>query len=76
MDTQLIIAILAELKELWLISKQENLLALSSLSYSEYAEAFGVTKNHIAARIRYLIKYGYIKRDEEGRLVVLKTDIK
>lgn len=35
-----------------------------------------MTKNHIAARIRYLIKYGYIKRDEEGRLVVLKSDIK
>lgn len=31
MDTQLIIAILAELKELGLISEQENLLALSSL---------------------------------------------
>jgi hypothetical protein len=31
MDTQLIIAILAELKELGLIREQENLLALSSL---------------------------------------------
>lgn len=47
-----------------------------SLSYSEYAEALGVTKNHIAARIRYLIKYGYIKRDEEGKLIVIRTDVK
>ncbi len=58
-------------------SDKERLLEIikeyPSLSYSGYAEKLGVTKNHIAARIRFLIKYGYLKRDTSGSLEVLKA---
>ena len=57
----------SEKKELIDIIKQ-----YPSLSYSGYAEKMHITKNHIAARIRDLIKYGYIKRAEDNSLIVIK----
>ena len=50
----------------------EAIKEFPTLSYSHYANLLGVTKNDIAARIRFLIKYKYLIRDTDGGLTVLK----
>lgn len=43
-----------------------------SSSFGKYAEELNCSKNAVTARMRTLIKQGYIKRDENKKLVVLK----
>lgn len=50
----------------------EAIKEFPTLSYSQYANLLSVTKNDIAARIRFLIKYKYLIRDTDGGLTVLK----
>lgn len=56
--------------------QKENLLRLiaqdGGLSFREYAEKLKCSKNEVTARVRALIKQGYIKRDEDKKLVVIK----